>query len=180
MPPKRATRDRRDVRRRSDDGGRRAYDEQRGEEGYDEEPGEEAYDEAEPGEVEPADEDQAAEAAAEREADAGRRPRRGGARPGHARDGRKTPGRVTAAQAAEAGLRNLMELIGKKPLGVTSLEPTEDGWLVGVEVLEDERVPSSADILAVYEAELDPDGGLLSYHRSSRYTRGRGDTSRES
>ena len=96
---------------------------------------------------------------------------------------RPAPGgqkRMPAARAAEAGLRGLVDLIGKKPEGVTSVEPTEDGWLIGVEVIEDQRVPSSADILAVYEAELDQDGDLLSYRRTSRYSRGRGDQSRES
>jgi hypothetical protein len=74
-------------------------------------------------------------------------------------------------------VRSLIELIGKKPEGVTAIEPTEDGWLVGVEVIEDQRVPSSADILAVYEAQLDPDGSLISYRRSARYSRGKGDMS---
>jgi Gas vesicle synthesis protein GvpO len=84
--------------------------------------------------------------------------------------------RITAAQAAQAGMRGLVDLIGKQPEGITSVEPSEDdGWLIGVEVIEDQRVPSSADVLAVYEAELDADGDLLSYRRISRYTRGSGD-----
>lgn len=99
-----------------------------------------------------------------RDAGSGRGRRAGGA------------GRVTAAQAAREGMRSLVELIGKRPEGVTAVEPTEDGWLVGVEVVEDQRVPSSADILAVYEAELDPEGGLISYRRTARYARGRGDS----
>jgi gas vesicle protein GvpO len=92
---------------------------------------------------------------------------------GHARG---ASGRVTAAEAAQNGVRSLVDLIGKKPEGVTAVEPTEDGWLVGVEVIEDQRVPSSADILAVYEAELDSDGALVSYRRTARYARGKGDT----
>ena len=84
-------------------------------------------------------------------------------------------GRVSAAAAAQAGLRNLRELTGKRPEGVTAVERTEDGWRVGVEVLEDQRVPSSADILAIYEADLDPQGELLSYRRTRRYPRGRAD-----
>ncbi len=82
---------------------------------------------------------------------------------------------TTAPEAAQAALRAIVELTGKKPEGVTAVEPTEDGWLVGVEVVEDQRVPSSSDILAIYEAELDPDGGLVSYRRGRRYPRGRGD-----
>ena len=82
---------------------------------------------------------------------------------------------VTAPEAAQAALRAIVDLTGKNPEGVTAVEPTEDGWLVGVEVVEDQRVPSSSDILALYEAELDADGGLMSYRRGRRYPRGRGD-----
>ena len=46
---------------------------------------------------------------------------------------------------------------------------------VGVEVVEDKRIPSSTDILATYETEVGMDGELVSYRRVKRYTRGRGD-----
>lgn len=82
---------------------------------------------------------------------------------------------LTAATAARAGLRQIAELTGKEPEGVTGVGPAEDGWVVGVEVVEDRRIPSSADILATYQTELDMDGELVSYRRVSRYTRGRGD-----
>ena len=55
---------------------------------------------------------------------------------------------------------------------ITSLERTDDGrWVVGVEVVETRRIPDSTDILAVYEAELDPEGELLAYRRVKRYSR---------
>ncbi|SRR6266566_5078902 len=85
-------------------------------------------------------------------------------------------GRMSAADAAEAALRSLASLTGKKPEGITAVEPAENGWLVGVEVIEDQRIPSSADILATYEAELADDGTLMSYRRTRRYARGRGDS----
>jgi hypothetical protein len=84
-------------------------------------------------------------------------------------------GDLSAAQAAQAGMRQIAELTAKKPAGVTSVEPADEGWVVGVEVVEDRRVPSSADILALYEAIIDMDGGLVSYRRTRRYPRGRGD-----
>jgi len=87
---------------------------------------------------------------------------------------------TSAAQAARAGLRQIAELTGKPPEGVTGVERGDDGWIVGVEVVEDRRVPSSADILATYEAELDGSGDLLSYRRLRRYPRGRGDRGEES
>jgi hypothetical protein len=70
------------------------------------------------------------------------------------------------------------ELTGKEPESVTGVEPTEGGWLVTVEVVEERRIPSSADILSTYEAELAPDGDLVSYRRDRRYARGYGERMR--
>jgi hypothetical protein len=85
-------------------------------------------------------------------------------------------GGLTAAKAGLAARRQIAELTGKDPEGVTGVEPADDGWMVGVEVVEDRRVPSSVDILATYETELDMDGELVSYRRIKRYTRGHGDS----
>ena len=82
---------------------------------------------------------------------------------------------LTAPQAAQAGLRQIAELTGKQVEGVTGVGPADDGWMVGIEVVEDQRIPSSSDILAAYEARLDMDGELLSYRRVGRYPRGRAD-----
>jgi len=83
--------------------------------------------------------------------------------------------RLSAAEAGREGLQQITELTGKDPESVTGVEPTQDGWLVTVEVIEDRRIPSSTDILSMYEAEIDNDGELLSYRRLRRYSRGRGD-----
>ncbi|MFF3575063.1 gas vesicle protein [Nocardia jiangxiensis] len=79
---------------------------------------------------------------------------------------------LSAAQAATVAIEHLVELTSKQVQGVTRVEPTEDGWLVEIEVLEDRRIPSSADIMALYEAEIDLDGNLLAYRRIKRYSRG--------
>lgn len=84
--------------------------------------------------------------------------------------------RLNAAQAAKIGLRQITELTGKQAEGVTGVEPGEDGWIVSVEVVEESRIPSSADILATYETEFDLSGELLSYRRMRRYSRGSGDS----
>ncbi|MGQ4599221.1 gas vesicle protein GvpO [Nocardia sp. R6R-6] len=76
-----------------------------------------------------------------------------------------------AAQAAAAAVEDLVELTSRQPEGVTSMEPTDDGWLVEVEVLEDRRIPSSSDMLALYQVETDLDGNLLAYRRTRRYAR---------
>lgn len=92
-------------------------------------------------------------------------------------DDGQAPSRPPAAAVARAAIRAVAELVGRQPDGVVALEPTEDGWRVAVEVLEDERIPSSADILAIYEAELDMEGNLVAYRRTRQYQRGRGDAS---
>lgn len=96
-------------------------------------------------------------------------------------NGRRRPARsgrsaMTAAEAARAALRQIAELTAKQPEGVTGVERTEDGWTVGIELVEDQRIPSSSDILATYEISIGPDAEMLSYRRIRRYARGRGDT----
>jgi hypothetical protein len=79
---------------------------------------------------------------------------------------------LPAARIARRAGDHVAEMTGKEPEGITSLEHTDDGgWLVGVEVVETRRIPDSTDILAVYEAELDPEGELLAYKRVKRYSR---------
>jgi hypothetical protein len=84
---------------------------------------------------------------------------------------------LSPREAARAAARHVAALTGKELCGVVSLERSDDGWLAGVEVVEDQRIPSSNDVLGLYLTEVDLDGELLSYRRSRRYARGRGDSS---
>jgi hypothetical protein len=47
----------------------------------------------------------------------------------------------------------------------------DNGWVVTVEVLEFERVPSTMDLLATYSVSLSADGEVLGFERSRRYHR---------
>jgi gas vesicle protein GvpO len=85
-------------------------------------------------------------------------------------------GELSAASAGGVGLRHIADLTTKDAEGVTSVAPTDGGWMVNVEVVEDRRIPSSGDILAVYQAEIDMEGRLLSYRRVRRYRRSNADT----
>ena len=97
--------------------------------------------------------------------------------PEDARNGqRRGRSSMTAGEAAKAALREIGQLTAKQPEGITGVEHSEDGWTVGIELVEDQRIPSSADILATYEATIDTDGNLVSYRRIRRYARGRADT----
>ncbi|MBM9506273.1 gas vesicle protein GvpO [Actinacidiphila acididurans] len=94
---------------------------------------------------------------------------------GRGADGGGTRRPVSAATAARLAAEQVMDLTGREPQGVTSLDRTDQGWRVGVEVVETHRIPDSTDILAVYRVDLDEDGELLSYRRDERYYRGRAD-----
>ena len=85
-------------------------------------------------------------------------------------------GGIKAAKAGQLAMGQIAELTGKQSEGITGVERGDDGWIVGVEVVEDRRIPSSTDILATYEIEVDADGELVSYRRVRRYARGRGDS----
>ena len=82
---------------------------------------------------------------------------------------RRRPG---GAKIAAEAVQQLAQLTGKESEGVVGLERTEDGWTVQVEVLELRRVPSTTDVLAIYEVTLDEQGELEGYQRRARYVRG--------
>ena len=80
---------------------------------------------------------------------------------------------MTARQVAATAASAVSELTGHPPESITSIERDDEGWRVGVEVLESRRIPDSTDILAIYQVVLENDGQLVSYHRERRYHRGR-------
>jgi len=101
---------------------------------------------------------------ADERASAGNRPR--------SRPRSHSSSRVGAATAARKAAEAVAELTGHDVETVISIEPCDEGWKVGVEVVETRRIPDSADILASYEVQLSSDGDLVSYHRTHRYARG--------
>ncbi|TDC58825.1 gas vesicle protein [Actinomadura sp. GC306] len=81
---------------------------------------------------------------------------------------------MSASEAAKRAAEHVTSMTGRSAESVVGLERAdEDGWRVQVEVVETRRIPDSADILAVYEIEVDADGELVGYRRVRRYPRGR-------
>lgn len=80
---------------------------------------------------------------------------------------------LSASDAAKRAVHHVTEMTGKRAEAVVGVERTDDGWRITVEVVESPRIPDSADILAIYETEVDGDGELVSYRRTRRYSRGR-------
>ncbi|WP_156689894.1 gas vesicle protein GvpO [Mycobacterium sp. Marseille-P9652] len=83
---------------------------------------------------------------------------------------------LTAREAVDLVRETLGEISDGEPGRITSAVPTDEGgWVVEVETVEDRRIPSSADMLALYEVELDSTGEMLAYRRTRRYMRGQTD-----
>jgi hypothetical protein len=83
---------------------------------------------------------------------------------------------LTAREAVELVRQTMADITDGEPGRVTSAAPTDEGgWVVEVEIVENRRIPSSADMLALYEVELDSNGEMLSYQRIRRYMRGQMD-----
>jgi hypothetical protein len=83
--------------------------------------------------------------------------------------------RLPAVQVVRLGVAQLGEITGRGADTVSGIEPTEDGWILQVELVELERIPASTSVLATYEAELDDEGNLLEYRRVRRYFRNQAD-----
>lgn len=80
---------------------------------------------------------------------------------------------LSASEAAKQAVRHVTDMTGRDAEGVVGIERAGDGWQVTVEIVETHRIPDSADILAIYETEVDDEGELVAYRRASRYARGR-------
>jgi Gas vesicle synthesis protein GvpO len=81
---------------------------------------------------------------------------------------------LTAREVADLAREYITDMTELEPVMMISLAPTDGGgWVIEVEVVEARRIPSTSDILALYEVLLDADGELLSYRRIRRYPRGR-------
>lgn len=85
---------------------------------------------------------------------------------------------LTASTAGQVARDRIAPLVGRPIEAVIMVRPSADGWTVEVEVVEDRRVPSSGDTLAVYVVELDRHGEMVSYTRARTYKRAKGDAGR--
>ncbi|MFI6490018.1 gas vesicle protein [Streptomyces sp. NPDC050564] len=104
-----------------------------------------------------------------------RNPAEGG---GNSQEDNAAKNRPSAMEVLRHARTQLEELTGMAAESVSSFEHTEDGWTLEIEVLELARVPDTMSLLASYQVDLDPQGGLTGYRRIRRYERGRADAHR--
>ncbi|MEU6520576.1 gas vesicle protein [Streptomyces sp. NPDC046978] len=86
--------------------------------------------------------------------------------------GQEAVTQVGPAEAARTACDWLQSFIVHRIEGVCAVRRTEEGWCVGIDVLEVPRIPDTTSLLATYEVELDESGGPAEYRRVCRYHRG--------
>lgn len=64
------------------------------------------------------------------------------------------------------------ELFKKEPESISSIEKSEKGWKVQVEVLERKAIPDKFDLLKVFEFNLNEDGKVLGFKQIKKIQRG--------
>ena len=69
-------------------------------------------------------------------------------------------------------LPEIKELLKKEPESISSVEKSEDGWVLNCEVLEKKSVPETYDLLKVFEFKLDKDGKIKGFKQLRKVRRG--------
>jgi hypothetical protein len=78
---------------------------------------------------------------------------------------------VVSRRLLQAAREQVAGVTGHPVEGITGFHRNGDGWVVTVEVLEMERVPSTMDLLASYDVTLSEDGDVVGFERRRRYHR---------
>lgn len=68
--------------------------------------------------------------------------------------------------------RQLTDVTGFKPVAVTHADKDDQGWHVGIELIEMARIPDAADLLGCYEVLLDEGANMLRFDRKRTRVRG--------
>lgn len=69
-------------------------------------------------------------------------------------------------------LPDIKELLKKEPEGISSIEKSENGWIIHCEVLEKKSIPETYDLLKVYEFILDNNAKINSFKVLRKIRRG--------
>jgi hypothetical protein len=83
------------------------------------------------------------------------------------------PVRFPLETIIQRGKQQVCGLTGYKSLAVIEVQPGEDGnWTLKIEFVEREAIPSTMDLIGLYEVVLNAAGEVLSYSRKNLRKRG--------
>jgi len=66
----------------------------------------------------------------------------------------------------------IKEALNKEPEAISSLEETKDGWVLQCDVLEKKAVPSTFDLLKIFEFRLDKNAEITGFKQVKKVRRG--------
>ena len=67
--------------------------------------------------------------------------------------------------------RQMASITGLLPETVSRLDRCEEGWNVGIDMLEHRSIPRTHDLLASFDVALDGDGTIQRWRRTGRFVR---------
>lgn len=73
--------------------------------------------------------------------------------------------RMELREIVEQAKEGLAALTTLKVSGVVGAAKQEDGWHVGIELIERKSIPDTQDLLGVYEVTLNDEGQIVTYER---------------
>ena len=73
---------------------------------------------------------------------------------------------LSMSEVIQKARSELNNLIGLDISSTVKAVREDEGYLVAVEVIEKHSIPDGMDILATYEAKVDPDGNMLEFKRT--------------
>ena len=96
---------------------------------------------------------------------------------GSAEDGamtatKRNPGsRPPLREMLGAACAEIEGLTGRPVDGVSSVQRSDQGWVLALELVELERIPASTSVIGSYQVTVDESGSVLEYERTRRYFR---------
>jgi hypothetical protein len=87
----------------------------------------------------------------------------------------KSKSPLSGREVIQRAREQLEEMMGRPVEAVLGMERDAEGWVVTVQVVELQRIPSSTDVLGSYGVDVDGDGVVVGYRRIRRYYRNRAD-----
>ena len=76
------------------------------------------------------------------------------------------------AEVLERAKRQLVDVTGLKSVAVTRAFKDDQGWHIGLEMLEMSRIPVATDVLGYYDVLLNETGGMVRFERKRTRLRG--------
>jgi hypothetical protein len=67
--------------------------------------------------------------------------------------------------------RQMASVTGLAPETVTRFDRGEEGWSVGIDMVEHRAIPRTQDVLATFDVMVDDDGTVRRWKRTGRFLR---------